>query len=341
MTLTSDLPPLSVASYREMLAALPETVIYVVDGSVVELNRPDSQLFLRPAHVGDELPALFDTEPLRLIAGLIDSALRTGSARGEYEYGSSLFTVMATRLPSSPGVMLYFRDVTVRRTAEHTLMELVQGKSTFLTSVGNQLQSPLAAVIGYADLLSQPDPTLDDRARAEMVRDMTDQAWDLAGMIEDLLTMARAELGDLSLVKVPVNLIANVAQVVESMGDRGNHIAVSGGQWITAVGDPARFRQIVRNLLSNAMTHGSEPISILVTSEDSGAVLSVTDHGPGLPAEDERAIFAPSLTTHGSQHHGVGLSISQELASLMRGEITYAREAGVTTFQVWLPLLGS
>lgn len=81
-------------------------------------------------------------------------------------------------------------------------MDPVRYRSSFLASVGHELRTPFTAVIGYANMLSHPDPDLDDSARESMVRDMTDQAWELAGIVDDLLTMARAELGELGVASV-------------------------------------------------------------------------------------------------------------------------------------------
>ena len=196
-------------------------------------------------------------------------------------------------------------------------------------------------MISYADLLSQPAPALDDRARAALVRDMTDQAWDLAGIVEDLLTVAHTEIGDLKVVKVPVNLTANTAQIIESMGNRGSRVMVTGDRSITGVGDPARFRQIVRNLLVNALTHGSEPITIDVSVSETYTVLAVKDRGPGVPAHLEAEILSRSVENDDpSDPHrtGIGLWISRELPHLMGGHITYQRQAGLTVFQVAIPL---
>ena len=79
------------------------------------------------------------------------------------------------------------------------------------------------------------------------------------------------------------NVGANVAQVIESMGGRGDAISVSEQQAVNAIGDPARYRQIVRNLLTNALRHGKAPVSISILEESGMAVVEVRDHGPGIP----------------------------------------------------------
>ena len=76
-------------------------------------------------------------------------------------------------------------------------------------------------------------------------RDMTDQAWELAGIFDDLLTVGRAELGELGVAFVSVNIGANVAQVIESMGAQGHHVTVDGDPNVTRRGDPANYRQVL------------------------------------------------------------------------------------------------
>ncbi len=173
-----------------------------------------------------------------------------------------------------------------------------------------------------------------------MVQDMTDQAWDLAGIVEDLLAVARTEIGELSVVSVPVNLKANVAQVVESMGGRGGQVEVTGDPSINGLGDPARFRQIVRNLLSNALSHGEEPYNVDISASDDRAILTVRDGGNGVPRALVESIFDQYVSGGGGESPGrvgIGLWISRELANLMGGQISYHRDEGETRFQVSIP----
>lgn len=328
--------------FDEVLAALPETIVQVDDEmTIVRVNRPESPIFTRKARTGDLLGNVLDAEARRLIFDMIKNAELTGGALAEHKSGSDLYRVTAKPLSSASLTLLVFKNITGIRSAGQTIVDLVRDRSSFLAAVSHELRTPLSAVVGYANLLADSASMLDDQARQELVRDMTDQAWDLAGIVEDLLTVANAELGELNLAKVQVNIGANVAQVVESMGGRADTIEVHEERTITGIGDPARYRQIVRNLLSNALRHGSGPISVEITAEDDQAVLMVMDHGEGI--SDELADLIESRTidtatpTPGSV--GLGLWISQELTGLMGGGLSYARIEGVTTFKATIPLL--
>lgn len=330
------------AGPNEVLAALPETIVQVdEDLCVLAVNRADSPIFKLAPVVGAPLSASFDADSSRLIAGIIGSAQLSGSAEGEYHTEHNMYRVTARPLKTAPVTVIVFQDVTNRRKTERALMEMMKGKSGVLASVGNELQGPLTAVVAYANLLAKPESEFDDAYRQALVEHMAGQAWDLAGMIDDLLAVAHTELGDLHVAKVPMNLFANTAQVLESMGERGARITVTGDRSVTAVGDPARLRQIVRNLLSNALTHGSEPVAIDVSSREARAFLKVKDRGAGVPTEVEvqGLLTQPIEDPENRNRVGIGLWVSNELAELMGGYLDYRREYGLTVFEVSFPLI--
>jgi len=331
----------SVPGINEVLASLPETIVAIDDNLRLRaVNRTYSPVFQRTPASGDRLEEIFGGKAASLIAGMVDTAQRTGAAHAELDTGADLFQITAQRLGSAPLTLLALRNVTGRRHTERALIDLIQDKSSFLTAVSHELRTPLTAVLGYAQLLAEPDPNLDEAVRTAMVHDMTDQAWDLAGIVEDLLAVGRIEIGDLRVVSVPVNLAGNVAQVIESMGSQGSRIILKGDRSVTGVGDPARFRQVVRNLLSNALTHGAEPVTVEITAHDSNAALRIKDQGPGVPENLAESIFdqySTGTNTATPGRVGIGLWISKELTSLMGGQLTYHREPGETVFQVAIP----
>lgn len=330
-----------VSSALEVLSALPETIVQVDDSRmIVHVNRPESPVFRRRASVGDSLADVVAPEATEAIVAMITNAEQTGGALTEFRSGSDLYRVTAKPLASAPLTLLVFRNITGIRSAGQTIVDLVRDRSAFLAAVSHELRTPLTAVVGYANLLSD-ESALDDETRAAMVRHMADQAWDLAGIIEDLLTVASAELGELHMAKVSVNVGANVAQVVESMGWRADAIAIIEEASVDGVGDPARYRQVIRNLLSNALAHGAEPVTITVTAEDDEAVLLVKDSGDGVSDELAELIHGNAAdggpSTPGNL--GLGLWISQEMTRLMGGSLGYDRVGGQTVFRAAIPLV--
>ncbi|MGH8915908.1 MAG: sensor histidine kinase [Acidimicrobiia bacterium] len=331
-----------VSSAQEVLSVLPETIVQVDhDFRVITVNRLDSRIFVTPPSPGAFLDELVPGPTLQVIERLVVAARETGIAEADYDTVEERFRLTAKRLETVPMFLLVFQNVTGLRRAEEAVEEVVRDRSSFLASVSHELRTPLTAVVGYANLLSEPHPNLDEDARNCMVQDMTDQAWDLAGIVEDLLAVARTEIGELTVVSVPVNLRANIAQVIEAMGRRGDQVTVSGDRSIMGLGDPARFRQIVRNLLSNALTHGEEPVTVEVVADDTFAAVQVRDSGPGVHEALAESIFDQytSGDTYTPGRVGIGLWICRELASQMGGHLTYRREPGETVFQATLPAL--
>jgi signal transduction histidine kinase len=326
---------------NEILANLAETIVQVdQDWTIAHVNRPESPVFSRRASRGDRLDDVIVPEAAEPVIGLIDNSQMTGGALAEYRSGSDLYRVTARPLTSAPLTLLVFKNITGIRSAGQTIVDLVRDRSTFLAAVSHELHTPLSAVVGYANLLADSDSALDDEKRSALVRDMTDQAWDLAGIVEDLLTVANAELGELHLAKVQVNVGANVAQVLESMGARGNSVAVVEGSEVQGIGDPARYRQVIRNLLSNALRHGREPITLEITQSDSEAVLLVCDAGDGVDPGLEELMSEQLAGREPSPGDlGLGLWICHELTRLMGGSLTYAHLDGETVFKAAIPLL--
>jgi signal transduction histidine kinase len=327
---------------NEILATLPETIVQIDhDWAIEHVNRPESPVFVRRANRGDRLDEVLAPEASEAVIGLIDNAQVTGGALAEYHSGSDLYRVTARPLSSAPLTLLVFKNITGIRGAGQAIVDLVRERSTFLAAVSNELHSPLAAVVGYANLLSNTEVALDDETRSAMVRHMTDQAWDLAGIVEDLLTVAHAELGELHLVKVQVNVGANVAQVLESMGTRGSSVIVIESEAVFATGDPARFRQVIRNLLSNALRHGREPVTVEISRDVGEALVLVKDAGDGVGEELAQLIADQNTSGYSASPGslGLGLWICHELTRLMGGGLAYDRVDGETVFKAAIPMI--
>ena len=108
------------------------------------------------------------------------------------------------------------------------------------------------------------------------------------------------------------------------------------------VSDPLRLRQIVRNLLTNAIRNGGDRISVRTYMTDDGGHIEVSDDGAGFEAEDAERIFAPygraKRTDLATGSIGLGLTVSRQLARLMGGDLVAMRQNGLTTFRLSLPL---
>ncbi len=123
-----------------------------------------------------------------------------------------------------------------------------------------------------------------------MIRSIAHEGRDLTNIVEDLLTAAKAEAGTLMVVSEPVDLRAEVSQVLDALGD-GRRIELTGDS-LRASGDPGRVRQILRNLISNAHRYGGDNIRICVIDSLLPRV-QVRDNGVGIAMGDRERIFEP------------------------------------------------
>jgi signal transduction histidine kinase len=229
------------------------------------------------------------------------------------------------------------------RDTQHRMEELLAAKDELITSVGHELRTPLTAVLGFAQMLRIGDgvdmPAAD---REEMVGFIAREAFELSGIIDDLLVAARIEIGKLEITRVPTSLRGQVAQVLEvwdAAEVRG--VEVSGAE-AKASADPARVRQILRNLIANALRYGGDHIEVRIGRDDSEVLVEVSDDGPGLPENEWEPIFRPYYRFHSeiSQPNslGLGLTVSRGLAELMDGSLDYRHDKGMSIFALRLPV---
>lgn len=223
------------------------------------------------------------------------------------------------------------------------LRALSRSKDQFLASVSHELRTPLTGVLGFAELLRDGPEDLTEEERHSMISNVAGEATDLAAIIEDLLVAARSELDLLAITKVPVSLRAQVAQVLENTEvSLRTRIALEGDARHTALGDPGRVRQIIRNLVTNAARYGGNHIEIRFGIDRGMVRLDIADDGPGLQQGDWDRIFEPYYRVHdgeGTQPAalGIGLSVARHLARLMDGDVTYRREGDWSVFRLTLP----
>ncbi|MDF1597954.1 MAG: ATP-binding protein [Acidimicrobiia bacterium] len=229
-----------------------------------------------------------------------------------------------------------------REAAQNRLEEMNLAKDEFLASISHELRTPLTSVMGYAQLLRDNDDRLTEPQRHEAAAAVLKQAGDLNQIVDDLLVAAKAEMGELTVNRVPVNLFAQASQVLEEYGGQKVSDIRLRGSASRATGDPGRVRQILRNLITNALRYGGESIRIEFLDIDDGAVVRVIDNGHGVAPEDRERIFLPrqrSSTAPGlTAALGLGLTISHQLAQLMGGDLTYRYEEGESIFELSLPV---
>jgi signal transduction histidine kinase len=219
-------------------------------------------------------------------------------------------------------------------------------KRDFLSAIAHELKTPVTITKGYAQLMSQtqavPDewrPMLDAIGRASRRMER---------LIDDLVEISGVTLGRLVLTREPTDLGALVGGLVEQTARAApkHQIRFQLAPCATVLVDRARIEQTVRALLENALRYspsGGE-IEVRLALEDGSALLSVRDHGVGIPVDKQRHLFqlffrAHAETTHDVGGLGIGLFLAREIARRHGGETWFeSREGQGSTFYLRLPL---
>ncbi len=226
------------------------------------------------------------------------------------------------------------------RLRQKVLEESVEANNHLVASVSHEIRTPLTAVLGFIKLLAEDRAALSDAEQAEMLQLVSEQAMDLSHLVEDLLAAARSGADALEVAEVQVNVRAEVAQVLEAWTDPAvDRITVEGGS-ARAIGEPARVRQILRNLVSNALRYGGDNIGVELRKDATNVYAMVWDDGDAIPVHQRERIF--ERYTRGAAEPtrpdsiGLGLPVSRDLARLMGGDLTHRYESGRNVFVLTL-----
>jgi signal transduction histidine kinase len=215
---------------------------------------------------------------------------------------------------------------------------LDQDKREFLASVSHELRTPLAAVVGFATELSQSwDAFPAEEARA-LVSLIAAQSADISSIVEDLLTVTRLESGTMGIFPATVAVKRHLADMVEATGrDAARTIAWEGDTTVWA--DPTRLRQIVRNLITNAIRYGGSEIRV-IAADGPVASIEVRDSGGPIPETRVDTMFEPFVHEDDNARTpnsvGLGLAVARSLARVMDGDLVYVYD-GESVFRLTLP----
>ena len=255
------------------------------------------------------------------------------------------------------GVIAVIRDVTAHKRAEDELRQArdeaeaaTRAKSAFLAMMSHEIRTPMNGVMSMAEMLEQSELTDDQRGMAQIIRS---SAAALLTIINDILDFSKIEAGKLEIESVPFSLI----ELVEGAGELIAGRADEKGIGLTLdvdpdlpdrrIGDPSRLRQILLNLLGNAVKFtetGAVAVIVRRTEAPDRLRFTVSDSGIGLSEEQRARLFQPFMQADASTARrfggtGLGLSICQRLCGMMGGAIGVDSTLGIgSRFWFELPL---
>ncbi len=232
------------------------------------------------------------------------------------------------------------RSAAALRRAHEAAAAANRVKAEFLAVMSHELRTPLNAVGGYVELLTmEVDDPVTDRQRDYLER-IRANAKHLLSMIEDVLSFAKVEAGQLALTVEPVELLGVLRELEPAVQPELRRRGVSMrcdpcDPGILVRADPERLRQVLLNLLGNAIkfTPTGGDIHVATMPGEDVVRVSVSDTGIGIPADQLPRVFEPffqvdSGTTRSHAGIGLGLAIARDLARAMGGEVLLASEPG-------------
>ncbi|MDB4927928.1 MAG: multi-sensor hybrid histidine kinase [Myxococcaceae bacterium] len=292
-----------------------------------------------------------------------DYELTARSLEGKTTVVSFNATTFYDRGRTLQGVFASARDVTERKREEVELKQAravaesaSRTKSDFLASMSHEIRTPMNAIMGIADLLAKTVLTEEQDKYVQIFRRAGDN---LLNLINDILDLSKVEAAQLELEQTGFSLIDLVEKVVEMVVARAEEkglalvCEIAPDAPTNLVGDPTRLRQVLLNLVGNAIkfTERGE-VSLRITRDGDSSVptalrFTVADTGIGIPGEKLAQVFerftqADSSTTRRFGGSGLGLTISRRLVELMGGRIWVESQLGAGSvfafavpFEIW------
>ncbi len=327
-----------------VLAGTEEPILVTTGGDdrIVLANAAARRAFGLGAAVveGHALAQLIENKEL---VDFVTNAPETGAAqKAEIPLGDGR-VLYATLTPiPNVGRAVIMQDIT-------HLKELDQMKSEFVSTVSHDLRSPLASILGYAHLLRSMGPL--NEAQDLFVERIARGATQITELIDDLLDIGRIEAG-VDMEMTPCDISAITRAVIEELGDTAGHknqqlLYQDSDQTAPVLGNELRLRQVISNLIGNAIKYTPEDgeIRLQIRQEDGTVLLSVADNGIGIPPADLPYIFdkfyrVESDETADIQGTGLGLSICKSVVEQHGGQIWAESEHGCgSVFYVALPAI--
>ena len=345
----------SEAKYRTIIESI-EDGYYEIDtaGLLTFCNESLAAIYGRPKNtiIGNPIQSLLKRDIALKFSNKIEALIQNpaqdnelewsvAAADGTRRYYETALSVIQDAKGQPTGFRGLLRDVTRRKRAEALYQEKMtaeaasRSKSEFLANMSHEIRTPLNSIIGLIELMLETELRPEQREDLDVV---IAAAYSLLSLINDILDFSKIEAGKLELEEIPFNLRDFLGESLKIVAAKAHEKELELAYRVardvpeTIVGDPVRLRQVVLNLVGNAIkfTESGEIIlSVEPQSIDSTGcdlLISITDTGIGIPPEKHESIFGAFAQADGSTTRrfggtGLGLAVSSQLVGLMGGRL--------------------
>ncbi len=250
---------------------------------------------------------------------------------------------MSARLAAAQG------EIEELRTRLAEAERVAEARARVVGHVAHEFRTPLSSILGFAALLAAEEREVTPERRREFVNIIHRSARHLLHVVNDILNLTKVEAGTLEVTLAAVHAGQVAAAVVDSLhtvaADRGIALRLADGAAPPALADAGRLRQVLLNLMDNAIKYSppGTAVEVAVREEAGEVCLEVRDQGPGLTEADQQLIFREFSRIHhpGTRVSGagLGLALAKDLTEAMGGRIGVRSRVGAgSTFWVALPL---
>jgi two-component system, sensor histidine kinase and response regulator len=297
---------------------------------------------------GDLLPEVREIYP-RTLDGEVINVMTRRRRKDQSFVDVELYTVRLVVNGKAEGTLYIYQDISVRKRAEEEMQRAKEAaetsnraKSEFLANMSHEIRTPMNGIIGMTDLVLETELTQEQMEYLGMVKS---SAGSLLSLLNDILDFSKIEAGQLNFETIEFELRASLDGAMKTLSLRADQKGLELACHIlpdvpdALLGDPSRLRQILVNLVGNAIkftAKGGVVVRVETEAEtevEAVLLFSVTDTGVGIPPESQAAIFdaftqADSSMTRKYGGTGLGLTICSRLAGMMGGRIWVESEVG-------------
>jgi signal transduction histidine kinase len=305
--------------------------------------------------IDENLAQPYFREMEKLLAAAAEKRVTEGRAALAALETTSQWVIVAAPLVFAIGFLLLLaiwrilsQNEQAKQKTYREIEQLSKLRGEFVSTVSHEFRTPLTGIQGFSEMMRDEELTM--AQMHEYAGDINKDAMRLARLISDMLDLDQMESGLMTLLANPVDFNRVVSDVAAHfrLGSAGHPIVLDLDEALPKLtGDVDRFTQVVTNLLSNAIKYspGGGAVELRTRREAKTLMLTVHDHGVGIPTEHLETIFErysriESMATHTIQGTGLGLPIVRQIVHLYQGKVWATSEAGAgSVFHVQLPLV--